>query len=179
VRENGGQYTHSAVWTIMAFALMGRTERAWELFALINPILHGATSEDIAIYKVEPYVAAADVYAVHPHTGRGGWTWYTGTAAWMYRLVVECLLGVNREGDHLLLEPKFPAAWNSYKVHYRFHHTVYHLTFSRQPAGSPGPDLVTVDGVELIGNRLPLCNDHQEHAVEVSVGSAPTDPQPS
>ena len=99
VRENGGQYTHGAIWTTMAFALLGETERAWELFALLNPVHHGATPDQIATYKVEPYVVAADVYAVAPHTGRGGWTWYTGSAGWMYRLLLETLLGVNLEGQ--------------------------------------------------------------------------------
>ena len=109
MRENGGQYTHGAIWTAMAFALMGENERAWELFALLNPVHHGGTPEQIATYKVEPYVVAADVYAVAPHTGRGGWTWYTGSAGWMYRLLVETLLGVKLEGDQLRLTPRFPA----------------------------------------------------------------------
>jgi cellobiose phosphorylase len=110
VRENGGQYTHGAIWTAMAFALMGDGDRAWELFALINPVRRGGTAAQIATYKVEPYVVAADVYAVAPHTGRGGWTWYTGSAGWMYRLLVETLLGVNLEGDQLRLAPRLPNA---------------------------------------------------------------------
>ena len=97
VRENGGQYTHAAIWTVMAFAAMGDAKRAWELFALINPVTHGDTAEAIALYRVEPYVVAADVYAVPPHTGRGGWTWYTGSAGWMYRLITESLLGLRLE----------------------------------------------------------------------------------
>ena len=101
VRENGGQYTHGAIWTVMAFAAMGDSERAWELFSLINPISHGATPADIATYRVEPYVVAADVYGVAPHTGRGGWTWYTGSAGWMYRLIAESLLGLHLEVDKL------------------------------------------------------------------------------
>jgi hypothetical protein len=105
VRENGGQYTHAAIWSAMAFAAMGENERAWELFTLLNPVRHGGTSEQIATYKVEPYVVAADVYAVAPHTGRGGWTWYTGSASWMYRLLVETLLGVNLEGTSCASTP--------------------------------------------------------------------------
>ena len=89
VRENGGQYTHAAIWTVMAFAALGDRQRAWELLSLINPLSHGSTRPDIATYKVEPYVVAADVYALVPHTGRGGWTWYTGSAGWMYQLIVE------------------------------------------------------------------------------------------
>ena len=94
VRENGGQYTHGAIWTVMAFAAMGDAKRAWELFTLINPVTHADTPEAVAVYRVEPYVVAADVYAVPPHTGRGGWTWYTGSAGWMYRLITESLLGL-------------------------------------------------------------------------------------
>jgi len=93
VRENGGQYTHAAIWTVMAFAALGDSRRAWELFGLINPVNHAKSAQAIGVYKVEPYVVAADVYAVAPHTGRGGWTWYTGSAGWMYRLIVESLLG--------------------------------------------------------------------------------------
>jgi cellobiose phosphorylase len=94
VRENGGQYTHGALWATMAFAALGDRERAWELFRMINPVNHAQSPGDINRYKVEPYVVAADVYAVPPHTGRGGWTWYTGSAGWMYRLIVESLLGL-------------------------------------------------------------------------------------
>ena len=136
VRENGGQYTHGAIWTAMAFALMGESERAWELFALLNPIHHGGTPQQIATYKVEPYVVAADVYAVAPHTGRGGWTWYTGSAGWMYRLLIETLLGVNLEGDQLRLTPRLPKAWTTYKIHYRYRQTVYHITITRLAADS-------------------------------------------
>src|SRR5512139_3594532 len=94
VRENGGQYTHAAIWTVMAFAALGDNQRAWELLTMINPANHGKSAADVAIYKVEPYVVAADVYAVSPHAGRGGWSWYTGSAGWMYRLIVESLLGL-------------------------------------------------------------------------------------
>ena len=133
VRENGGQYTHGAIWTTMAFALMGENDRAWELFALLNPVHHGGTPEQIATYKVEPYVVAADVYAVAPHTGRGGWTWYTGSAGWMYRLLIETLLGVNLEGDQLRLTPRLPKSWTTYKIHYRYRQT--RLSHHSQPIG--------------------------------------------
>jgi cellobiose phosphorylase len=105
VRENGGQYTHAAIWTVMAFAALGDQRRAWELLSLINPLNHGSTPAGIATYKVEPYVVAADVYAVAPHTGRGGWTWYTGSAGWMYRLIVESLLGLRLDVDKLSFFP--------------------------------------------------------------------------
>ncbi len=169
VRENGGQYTHGAIWAAMAFALMGETERAWELFALLNPIHHGGTPKQIATYKVEPYVVAADVYALPPHTGRGGWTWYTGSAGWMYRLLIETLLGANLEGDRLRLEPRMPAAWNTYKIHYRYRQTVYHITITRIAAGSGHANRLLLDGLEIAGTAFPLCDDKQEHFAELRV----------
>jgi cyclic beta-1,2-glucan synthetase len=165
VRENGGQYTHGAIWTAMAFALMGESERAWELFALLNPIQHGGTAEQIATYKVEPYVIAADVYAVAPHIGRGGWTWYTGSAGWMYRFLTETLLGVHLEGNRLRITPRFPASWTSYKIHYRHRQTVYHITIKRLPAD--GPVELFLDGQNLTEETIPLTDDHIEHFVEL------------
>ena len=170
VRENGGQYTHGAIWTAMAFAHMGETERAWELFGLLNPVSHGDTPQHIETYKVEPYVVAADLYSVTPHTGRGGWTWYTGAAGWMYRLLIEDLLGVHLEGDHLRLAPRMPHAWTTFKVHYRYLNTVYHITLTRLAADSPGAGLLKIDGLELAGTVVPLRDDRQEHFVEVTVG---------
>ena len=169
VRENGGQYTHGAIWTAMAFAIMGENERAWELFTLLNPVSHGGNPEQIATYKVEPYVVAADVYAVAPHTGRGGWTWYTGSASWMYRLLVETLLGANLEGDRLRLDPRMPAKWMSFKIHYRYRQTVYHITISRFADASVETSLLTLDGREIPGVILPLLDDQQEHHAELKV----------
>ena len=169
VRENGGQYTHGAIWTVMACALRGETERAWELFALLNPVHHGATPAQIASYKVEPYVVAADVYGVVPHVGRGGWTWYTGSAGWMYRLLVETLLGANLEGEHLRLAPRLPAAWPSFKIHYRYRQTVYHITVSRLAAELTEAHRLTLDGLPLPGTRLPLRDDRIEHSVELAI----------
>jgi len=167
VRENGGQYTHGAIWTTMAFALMGENDRAWELFGLLNPVHHGGTPEQIATYKVEPYVAAADVYAVAPHTGRGGWTWYTGSAGWMYRLLVETLLGVHLEGNQLRLTPCFPASWTTYKIHYRHYQTVYHITITRLTDGSSGSNELSLDGQTLAAETIPLVDDRIEHFVEM------------
>jgi cellobiose phosphorylase len=169
VRENGGQYTHGAIWTTMAFALMGETERAWELFRLLNPVHHGASPADIAIYKVEPYVVAADVYAVAPHTGRGGWTWYTGSAGWMYRLIIEMLLGANIEGERLRLTPRPPKAWTSYKIHYRFRQTVYHITINRLAADAPGETQLVVDGQPQPEQTIPLVDDQREHFAELNI----------
>ena len=166
VRENGGQYTHAAIWATMAFAHLGDNRRAWELFNMINPVNHASSSQEVAIYKVEPYVAAADVYAVPPHTGRGGWTWYTGSAAWMYRLIVESLLGLRLEDANLRFAPCLPAEWEEFKLHYRYRETVYHITVRQLPAATAALH-VSLDGLEQNAGTIPLVDDHQEHWVEV------------
>jgi len=171
VRENGGQYTHAAIWAAMAFAAMGDSARAWELFGIINPGNHSLSSERAAIYKVEPYVMAADVYAVAPHTGRGGWTWYTGSAGWMYRLIIESLLGLRLEIDKLHFAPCFPANWTGFKVHYRFRETVYHITILQSTDHNSGMS-VTIDGVRQDGKTVALVNDLQEHFVELTFAPA-------
>jgi len=170
VRENGGQYTHAAIWTVMASAIQGNDELAWELFTLLNPINHGATATDIATYKVEPYVIAADVYWVPPHTGRGGWTWYTGSAGWMYRTLVETLLGFQPEGDRLHLLPRLPKNWPNYKIHYRYRETSYHISISRLPDDPPVSRRVYLDGKEISGDAVPLVDDRREHQIDVNVG---------
>ncbi|TAN39363.1 MAG: cyclic beta 1-2 glucan synthetase [Nitrospirae bacterium] len=175
VRENGGQYTHAAVWAAMAFAALGDGRRAWELLTMINPVNHASSPEAVATYKVEPYVAAADVYAVPPHIGRGGWTWYTGSAGWMYRLILESLLGLRLDVDRLHFTPCLPADWGSFKLHYRYRETFYHISV-RQVTG-PGADGssvagVTVDGVEQPDKAISLVDDRQEHAVEVRIQAA-------
>jgi cyclic beta-1,2-glucan synthetase len=172
VRENGGQYTHGAIWAAMAFAALGDSRRAWELTTLINPANHAKSPEAIATYKVEPYVMAADVYAVQPHTGRGGWTWYTGSAGWMYRLILESLLGLRLEVDRLHVAPCLPAHWGALKIHYRYRETVYHIDIVQAHVGKGGrPDEtgLTVDGVEQDEQAIPLIDDHREHSVEVRV----------
>ncbi len=172
VRENGGQYTHAAIWTTMAFAMMGDRERAWELFAMLNPIHHGSEPQTIDRYKVEPYVMCADIYGAPPHTGRGGWTWYTGAAGWMYRLIMETLLGVRLEVDKLRITPCIPDGWDSYKVHYRYRETAYHITVKRVGDKAERVIGVTVDGADLGGQQdtIPLVDDRRDHQVEVAVG---------
>ncbi|MGC2323957.1 MAG: glucoamylase family protein [Terriglobales bacterium] len=166
VRENGGQYTHAAVWAAMAFAALGDNRRAWELFDMINPVNHAHSPEAIDTYKVEPYVIAADVYALSPHIGHGGWTWYTGSAGWMYRLILESLLGLRLEVDKLRFAPCLPAHWQQFKLHYRYRETVYHITVtpSRDAGSAKG---VTVDGVLQDDTAIPLVDDRQEHTVQV------------
>ncbi|MCA1788310.1 MAG: cyclic beta 1-2 glucan synthetase, partial [Thioalkalivibrio sp.] len=168
VRENGGQYTHAAIWAAMAFARLGDGLHAWDLMDLINPVHHGRTPTEIATYKVEPYVVAADVYAVPPHVGRGGWTWYTGSAGWMYRLMVESLLGLRLEVDRLRLAPCLPEGWEGFTLHYRFGETVYHITVRQAPAGQ-GAVRVSLDGVEQDDRSIPLVDDRKDHWAEVSV----------
>jgi len=165
-RENGGQYTHAAVWAAMAFAALGDGRRAWELLAMINPIHHAETPEKIATYRVEPYVVAADVYAVSPNIGRGGWTWYTGSAGWMYRFVLESLLGLRLETDKLRFSPCLPDDWGAFTVHYRYRETVYHINVLRSGGGAAR---VVVDGIEQADGAVPLVDDHEEHSVEVRV----------
>jgi cyclic beta-1,2-glucan synthetase len=167
IRENGGQYTHAAIWVVMAQALLGDNDRAWELFALLNPINHGSTPAEISTYKVEPYVVAADVYAVMPHTGRGGWTWYTGSAGWMYRLLIETLLGFKLEGNRLRLAPRFPKGWTTCRILYRYQQTPYHITISRLTGGLPGTVQTILDGKELTEPVVSLVDDDREHSVEM------------
>ena len=174
VRENGGQYTHAAIWTTMAFAQMGDTRRAWELFSIINPINHARTSEETDIYKVEPYVIAADVYAIPPHTGRGGWTWYTGSASWMYRLILESLLGMKQEKDKLSFMPCLPADWEGFTIHYRYRETVYHITVQQLGDTANEEGSVSVDEIMQKDNCITLIDDHNDHRALVKIVKAVT-----
>jgi cellobiose phosphorylase len=170
VRENGGQYTHAALWSAMAFAKLGDGEKAWELLRMLNPLQHTATEAGCARYKVEPYVVAADVYAVAPHIGRGGWTWYTGSSGWMYRLIIESLLGLNLGGARLTLEPLLPQGWASCTVRYRYGASLYRIEIvGVADAAQAG---ISVDGSEQGGNVLALIDDGREHAVELRVAPA-------
>jgi cellobiose phosphorylase len=173
VRENGGQYTHAAIWAAMAFAAMENSDglasaRAWELFSMLNPIAHGTTPEQVRVYKVEPYVMAADVYAAPPHTGRGGWTWYTGSSGWMYRLITESLLGLQLEVDILRFAPCLPPQWQEFKINYRYRETFYHITV-RNAGGGKSVNRVVADGVEQSDKALHLNDDRTQHDVEVGV----------
>ncbi len=166
VRENGGQYTHAAVWTAMAFAKMGDGDRAWELADLINPIKHSDSGAGASVYKAEPYVMAADVYAVAPHVGRGGWTWYTGSAGWMYRLLVESLLGLHLESNTLTVKPCIPAAWSAFKLEYRYGSTIYRIAIS-QSASHEGAQTMQIDGVDHAGGVIDLIDDGVERRVDI------------
>jgi cyclic beta-1,2-glucan synthetase len=168
IRENGGQYTHASMWAIWAFAELGQADRVAELFKLINPIHHSDTPEKIARYRVEPYVIAADVYSAPYQTGRGGWTWYTGSASWMYRLCVEKILGMQREGNYLTIKPCIPADWHGFEIHYRFGATTYHIYVENlQNATDSG---IILDGRTLSANAFLLSDDGGEHVVHVKLG---------
>ncbi|MBI2425936.1 MAG: cyclic beta 1-2 glucan synthetase [Candidatus Hydrogenedentes bacterium] len=166
VRENGGQYTHAAIWVAMAFAALKDPIRAWEMFALLNPVNHANTPANTQVYRVEPYVVAADVYSATPHTGRGGWTWYTGSSSWMYRLITESLLGLHLETGRLIFTPCLPADWPSFKVHYRYRETCYHITV-RNGGGGNTVNQVRIDGSVHTEMTLPLVDDHIDHEVEI------------
>jgi cyclic beta-1,2-glucan synthetase len=167
VRENGGQYTHAALWAIWAFADQGLSDRAHELFDLINPVHHADAMEKADRYRVEPYVIAADVYSIPPHNGRGGWTWYTGSASWMYRLGVERLLGITRLADNLEIRPCIPKEWKEYQIRYCFGDTMYHIRFEN-PNGSTGDvGEIKMDEKTLEENKIPLRDDGRNHEIQI------------
>jgi cyclic beta-1,2-glucan synthetase len=167
VRENGGQYTHAAVWAAMAFAALGDADRAWDLFDMLNPLTHADSEVGVAAYQVEPYVVAGDVYAFAPHIGRGGWTWYTGSGGWMYQLVVESLLGVKRSGNQLCVRPLLPKRWTRFDLHYRFGASTFAITCREVTSGNAAT--VEVDGVSGLGDTLTLIDDGRAHVALVNV----------
>ena len=169
IRENGGQYTHGVTWVVLATALQGRGDRAVELWNLLNPVTHARTPDEVARYKVEPYAVCADVYGAPPHTGRGGWTWYTGAAGWMYRVAVEAILGLRVEGDSLRFEPCVPADWAGYEVSYRFGSATYDVRVEN-PGGGRGTRSATFDGQLAPGGAIPLRDDGRTHHVRVVLG---------
>jgi cyclic beta-1,2-glucan synthetase len=166
VRENGGQYTHAAIWTAWAFAKLGQGDRAVELFNMLNPISHADSLEKVIRYKVEPYVIAADIYSVTPHIGRGGWTWYTGSSGWMYRLGMEAILGISRVGNSLMINPCIPRDWPGFKENYRFGSSQYKISVENPNGVNRGIKQITVDGKTLPGNSIRLVDDGQQHNVQ-------------
>ena len=170
VRENGGQYTHAAAWVIIAFAIMGDGDKAAELFGLINPINHTRTDREYSIYKAEPYVMAADVYSVPPHTGRGGWTWYTGTASWIFKAGAESILGFKKRGHQLMIDPCIPKKWPEYTIRYRYEETEYEIIVRNPKSVNRGVSQITIDGESQEENRIDLTNDRKTHIVEVIMG---------
>jgi cyclic beta-1,2-glucan synthetase len=167
VRENGGQYTHGALWTLIAYAMQGDGDRAGELFALLNPINHSSTRAGLHKYRVEPYVAAADVYAVWPHTGRGGWTWYTGSAGWMYRAGLESILGFKLRGDRLQIDPCIPRGWREYEIVYKRGSTTYRLNIENPHGLCRGTAKFEMDGGQLAESEIKLVADSKQHTVRI------------
>ncbi|MFL5401430.1 MAG: GH36-type glycosyl hydrolase domain-containing protein [Gemmatimonadales bacterium] len=166
VRENGAQYTHAALWAVLATALQGNHDRAFELYQMINPLTHARTPAEVATYKVEPYVVAADVYTAKGQLGRGGWTWYTGSASWMYRVGLEGILGLTKRGDTLFIEPRAPASWPGYSIEYRYGGSLYVISVKNED-GASGAFEVTVDGNASADGGIRLVDDGERHEVDV------------
>jgi len=173
VRENGGQYTHAAIWSVLAFAALGDGDKAGELFSLLNPINHTSTRAGVYRYKVEPYVVAADIYAEPPHVGRGGWTWYTGSAGWMYRAGIEWILGFRLRGTMMHLDPCVPRAWRGFKITFRYHSSRYEIVVENPQGVARGVSSVELDGAPLAGGsmHIQLADDGTTHHVRVVLGS--------
>jgi cyclic beta-1,2-glucan synthetase len=171
IRENGGQYTHAAVWTVLAFAALSDGDKAGELFHMLNPINHTASRATVQRYKVEPYVVAGDVYSEPPHVGRGGWTWYTGSAGWLYRAAVEWLLGFRIRGTVLSIDPCIPRSWPNYSMSFRYHSTVYKIRVENPCGVSRGITSVEMDGKPLAKfPNIPLTDDGGDHQVRIVLG---------
>jgi len=172
IRENGGQYTHAAIWAVMAFAALGDGDKANELFSILNPINRTSTRAGVHRYKVEPYVAVADVYAEYPHVGRGGWSWYTGSAGWMYRAGLEWLLGFRLRGAVLHLDPCIPRAWRRFDITFRYHASRYEIEVLNPNGATRGIATIEVDGIpqSVAGGSVPLTNDGATHRVRVVLG---------
>jgi cellobiose phosphorylase len=170
IRENGGQYTHAAIWSAWAFAKLGQGDRAWELFQMLNPIHHADSPGKVERYMVEPYAIAADIYSVAPHNGMGGWTWYTGSAGWMYRLGMEAILGITRTGTALHIQPCIPRHWPGFKVDYRFGETQYRIKVENPNGVNLGITQIFMDGVRLPESIIQLVDDGTVHEVRVLMG---------
>jgi cyclic beta-1,2-glucan synthetase len=170
-RENGAQYTHAAVWSAIAFAELGDGDKAAELIGLLNPVTHATTPADVARYRVEPYVAAGDVYSAAAHVGRGGWTWYSGSAGWLYRAGIEWLLGVRLQGSRLLIDPCIPAVWPGFAVTFRHGATRYEISVENPGGRCRGVAALEVDGVAVEARAgITLADDGASHSVRVVMG---------
>jgi cyclic beta-1,2-glucan synthetase len=179
VRENGGQYTHAALWTVMAIAYLGSGDEAVELFHMLNPINHTRTPADVERYQVEPYVVAADVYTHPAHVGRGGWTWYTGSAAWMYRIGLESILGLRRQGGSFSIAPCIPGSWNGFVVRWRHGQSLYEITVQNPGRRVRGVAEAVLDGVRVNAGAIPLVDDGAVHVVRVVMGESEPEASPA
>jgi cellobiose phosphorylase len=167
VRENGGQYTHAAIWLVMAFAMIGDKKKTWELLQMINPVNHGTDTAAIEQFKTEPYVIAADVYGVKEHKGRGGWSWYTGSAGWMYQLILEHFIGLKRKGSSLSFAPCLPEEWTSIKINYRYSNTLYNIELIQDAAQTGIDTTILLDGNKEISSVILLLDDGGVHDVKM------------
>ncbi len=171
VRENGGQYTHGAVWTVLAFAALGDGNKAGELFRMLNPINRTTSRANVQRYKVEPYVVAGDVYGEPPHVGRGGWTWYTGSAGWLYRAGMEWILGFRVRGTILSIDPCIPRNWPGYSISFRYHSAIYKVRVENPSSVTRGVALTQLDGKLLAGPAsIQLADDRAEHQILIVLG---------
>jgi cyclic beta-1,2-glucan synthetase len=171
IRENGGQYTHAAVWTVLAFAALGDGDKAGELFRMLNPINHTTSRANVQRYKVEPYVVAGDVYAEPPHVGRGGWTWYTGAAGWLYRAGMEWMLGFRVRGTALCIDPCIPRTWPGYSIRFRYHSALYDIAVDNPRGVTRGVALAELDGKPLAASaNIPLVDDGAVHQIRIVLG---------
>ncbi len=172
VRENGGQYTHAAVWVVMALARLGSGDEVAELFHMLNPVNHTRTAADVERYKAEPYVVAGDVYGRAPHAGRGGWSWYTGSAAWMYRAGLESMLGLRRRGSTFSVNPCIPSSWTEYEITWRFHTTRYDVLVLNPEHQCRGVVEATLDGAPTDAAAIPIVDDGRTHDIRITLGAA-------
>jgi cyclic beta-1,2-glucan synthetase len=174
VRENGGQYTHAATWFVIALAELGRADEAWHVFRKLNPVEHALDEESAERYRVEPYVVAADIYGSNDKGGRGGWTWYTGSAAWLYRAGLEALLGFHLDGDRLRIEPCIPPSWPGFSINWRRgvsrQATTYQVTVENPDGVCRGIKRLELDGQALDAGYVPLADDGTAHRVRVVLG---------
>jgi cyclic beta-1,2-glucan synthetase len=170
VRENGGQYTHAAIWTVIALARLGMGDEAMELFHLLNPINHARTPEDVDRYKTEPYAVAADVYAHPMHVGRGGWTWYTGSAGWLYQAAIQALLGLRRKGQTFSITPCIPSLWPEYELQWKVGTARYRIVVENPEHRSRGVGIAMLDGAAVDPEAIPIVDDGREHLVRVVLG---------
>ena len=170
IRENGGQYTHAAIWAVWALTDLGMGDQAYEQFRLLNPVTHSLNLEDANRYVVEPYVVAADIYSRPPYVGHGGWTWYTGSSGWLYRLGIEAILGFRMMGDTFMLDPCIPDSWDGFNMTFRKNVTVFNITVKNPDHIEKGVIEIKLDGVELEDHQIPLLNDGSKHEVTVIMG---------
>ncbi|HET6266275.1 MAG TPA: glycosyl transferase, partial [Acidobacteriota bacterium] len=170
IRENGGHYSHAAAWVASAFAKMGVGDQAVKILGMLNPIARSSTREKAELFKLEPYVTAADIYSNPQHVGRGGWSWYTGSAAWVYRVWLEQVLGLRLQGDHFAVNPCIPAGWKEFTMRLKKKNTLYEIRVENPEGVSQGISELTIDGTRAEGLKVPLVGDQRTVKVQILLG---------